>query len=463
VRTLAVLILLCTLTATARAEVPELPERPIAYYRLDPSGFNPPSAWLPAFLRLLDAVGVVPRSELPVADGILIASTLGSYEHRFALIDLKAHRYNPGELQIDYLHMGLTIEAPGQFPQLKQSLATILSHYGNPAAREQTEIELPGNRKGVRFRLNTWPSWWSIEWYGDGQRLHVGIGHGALERWLRIREGQADPRVSEHKKVAGHDVPGSFFEVFADLDRLHAAAPTLFHTGRLSPMLRLFELGDTDVAMLHGRWAETFLVLDLTTQEAGKVAHTSLSLDRWPEDAGIPRPPGRFHVAAPIDWSAATRRVLGAVGVILDPDDRAAFDRAMDGYAQQTGVDLVNYTRHFRPYLLVSDYPKSWLPIPGTATVYFVLKPGPPEGVDAAKSEAHFDALMKPLLAPKRRAGDELGVVRDEPTGVHWLDSPLRGMFKAPAWGWADHGGTKVLIGSFSPQAVLENRAWLAK
>ena len=66
------------------------------------------------------------------------------------------------------------------------------------------------------------------------------------------------------------------------------------------------------------------------------------------------------------------------------------------------------------------------------------------------------------LLAGPSDSVDERAL-RSDLSRVYWLDSPLRQLFKAPAWGWADAPAGPALIASFSPQAVLENRAWLAK
>ena len=238
----------------------------LMYYRFDPTGFQPPALWLAPLIRMLDATGVVAAEDKPIADGILIASFLGSYRHELVMFDLKAYRYQPQELIVQQLQLVLAIDAPGQFAQIRQSLETILSHYGRPRQRRQTSFELPAKRFAVRYRGDDWPPWLTLEWAADPRRFYLGIGHGSLQRWFGAAGPVAhDARLDRHREHLDHD-PQPFLEIFADFDSLRAAVPTLFETGRTSPMLGLFELDGASQWMLHGRWSDTFLKLDVTTR-----------------------------------------------------------------------------------------------------------------------------------------------------------------------------------------------------
>ena len=443
------------------ASPPGVPVRPLAFYSLDPTDFDPPTAWLPPLIQLLDTAGVLSAKNQPVADGILIASFLGAYRHRVALLDLKAYRHLPRDVVIERLKLVLVLEAPGSFARIRQTLQTILGHYGLPGHRRQTLIRLPGRRVGVRYRDRTWPPWQSFEWTADAQRFYFAIGEGTLAAWFEAdRPGDADPRLPAHraqiKSVAGRK---RFLEVFCDLDGLRRSVSSLFDTGRTAPILQLFGLGESDQWMLHGCRAGSFVVVDATTRQGEQMYRRRLTLDRWPRQAGVPMPTGNFHLVAPVDWPDAVEQLLGLVRLIHEPTERPEFDRIVDTYQRQTGVRLTTYMSMFRPYLLASNYPRAWLAIPGTATLYVPLRRN--ERAEAAHGQ--FERLMRPLLG--ERGAEELGVACEASSGLHWLDSPLRELFKAPAWGWSGGAGEqpgRTFIASFSPHAVEENRKFLA-
>ncbi len=441
------------------------PTDPVLYYRFDPSGFEPPTMWLAPLLRMLNAAGVVRGEDQPVADGILIASLLGAHPHEAVVYELQAARYRPRELMMQRLQMVLAIDAPGRFGQLHQSLATIVSHYGPAATREQSVLKLPGGRFGIRYRQPTWPAWLTLEWSADKRQFFVGLGEGALERWFADEPGDdqrprpnvhgGGPAVDAHRRLIDPP-PGQapFLETFVDLTRLRRGAPTLFVTGRTTPALELFELEDRHQWMVHGRRAGTFMVLEVTSERAGQFSRSTLSLDHWPEDAGMAMPPGKFHLVAPINWPAAAQRVLDLVRIIYDAPDRPMFDRLLDEYERQAGTSIDEYVEKLGPYVVACDYPRPWLTIPGTASVYAPLDPQ----ADATEARAAFANLMAPLLPPIwDRLPQEVGVAFDRPRELYWLDSPMRQLFKAPAWGWAD----RTIVASFSPLAILQNRTFL--
>jgi hypothetical protein len=440
----------------------------LAYYHADPLRFNPSSAWMGGFIRLLDAAGVVPLREQPVADGVLAATVLGTYSHSVTLLDLRAARGAPGEVRIDRAQAVLTIDAPGQSASLRRTLATILSHYGQPGDREQSALPLPGGRQGVRYRIKGWPAWVALEWYSDEDRFHVAVGAGALARYFEeVEGGRRSDSLADHRQSvragAATRPANDPVELYVNLAALRGSAPTLFQTGRLTPILELLGLRGDDSWMLHGWWSGRFLMFAVTTGRGGKTSVRVLTRDTWPEDAGVPRPEANFYLVAPIDWPEAAARLLRLASLTLEPADRAAFDRLVAGYRRAAGVDPAVFLHQLRPVLLMSDYPRAWLPVPGTATIYAPLA----GGVSDPEARAQFVALMRPIVEGFESAATtpadprSLKVIHDDRADVYWLDSPLRQLFKAPAWGWVAGTQGGVLVSSFSPAAVLENRRWL--
>ncbi len=435
----------------------KLPGGAMAFVEMDPSGFGPTTAWLASMLRTLDAAGVVRAEDRGVADTLLAATILGSYPHTIALLDLKAQRFVPGKVEIDKLQAVLVLDAPGRSPDLLRTLRTILLHYGTADMRQQTTIDLPGGRQAVRYRLADWPAWMALEWTADARTFVLGIGEGSLQQW-HDRDGGDDAHVAAHVAAMAHLPAGDatrprMLRGFADLLRLRAAAPTLFRTGRLTPMLDALGLDDADRVMLQARWKDSFLVLAGTAQRGDRTTAAALSLDHWPDDAGVPMPPGAFHLVAPMDGPIVARRLNALIRMMRNDDDWDDYDRFVATHYGDELDRLTDHVARYRPLLLVSDHPKAWLPVPGTATAYLVLR----EDAAAEMAAGELQMLLAPAVRTPDDPPDAVAIVTDPATGVQWLDSPMRSLFKSPAWGWHH----RVLIASYSPLAVLENQRWL--
>lgn len=435
---------------------------PLVFYSFVPSGKSSASSWLAPMIRTLDAAGMVRADDQPVADGVLAASILASYPHRAAILDFQAGRVGKGTLDLKRLDVVIEIDAPGAFESIRRSLETALAHYSAAADVQQTEIELPGQRRGVRYRDQNWPAWVTLEWCTDQQHVWFGIGEGVLERWLNMNDPvRSDPSAVLHRAAANFPADADhFFEFFMDIRGLRKAAPTLFHTGRTLPLLAVFDMDRADEWMAHGWTSGTFLMLDTTTKEKGRLSARRLTQNTWPSDLGVPQPPGKFHLVAPIDWPSASERVTELVRWSHDPRDRHLVDESMQDFTAASGIQPGEAVNKVQPWLLVSDYPHSWLSLPGTVTLYAPLRPD----VDSDEARAMLKRLMRPLRE-MHTAPDSVGVAYDRDDDIYWLDSPLRGLFKAPAWGWAEsstpNGQATVLVGSYSPRAIEENRRLL--
>jgi hypothetical protein len=437
------------------------PAGTVAFVQADPRGFGPSSTWLASMLRMLSAAGVVRAEDRPVADAVLVATLLGSHPHTLALLDLKAERFVPGDVEIDALQAVVSVAAPGRHGEFRQTLQTVLLHYGKPEARQQTTIDLPGGRQGVRYRLTDWPEWMAIEWAADAQTFTLGVGEGSLQQWFARDDVGDDPRVTPHLQAmaampAGNADHALMLRLFADLDQLRASAPTLFATGRLTPLLRAFDLDAAARVALQARWKNTFVVMAGTaSSEAEGVTAAELTLDHWPDDAGVAMPPGGFHLVAPMDGPRAAVRLNSLVRILRKDSHWRDYDRFVRDHFGRRLERLTDHVARYRPLLLVSDHPKAWLPVPGTATAYLVLRENEP----IAPAAEELQALLAPAIRTPDDPADAVAIVTDPATGVQWLDSPMRALFKSPAWAWQD----RVLIASYSPVAVLENRRWLQR
>ena len=436
--------------------------RPVAMYQFDPRSLDPPGRWLPTLMRLLDTAGVIRAEDQPVADGVLLGTMLGGMKHRVVVLDCSLARYIPREVHVRRLAIVVEIEAPQRFPEIRQALKQVLGNYGSPDERESGVIDLPGDRQGVRYRFKDWAPWASLSWTADADRFYFALADGALAQWIEHRDDiLADPLFQEHRAAAPiEDEQHSLVELYVNLAQFERTAHTLFETGRTAPLLELLDLEDTGHVMVHGRSDSTFLVLDVTRQRGPTLTTQPLTIDHWPAPTGLAKPPSDFHLVAPIEPAALARFVLDLIRLIYEPPDRAAFVEAIDRHQQRTGVNIVDLAGSVGDHLLVASFPRAWLSLPGMSSVYLPLNP------DADPNAARRDlaTLLQPLAKSLPDQGPpppQLGIVRHPPSQVSWLDSPMRQLFKAPAWGWLRRETDEALIISFSPQAVLTNRQWL--
>jgi len=436
--------------------------RPVAMYQFDPQNLHPPGRWLPTLLRLLDTTGVIRAEDQPVADGVLMGTLLGGMKHRVIVLECSLARYVPREVHVRRLAIVVEVEAPARFPEVRAAMTQVLGNYGSPDERESGVIDLPGDREGVRYRFTDWAPWAALAWTADEQRFYFTLADGALAHWLEHRETiLADPLFQKHRTAAPiEDDQHSLVELYVNLDQFERSAHTLFETGRTTPLLKLLDLENTGHVMVHGRSDATFLVLDVTRQRGDRITTQPLTIDHWPDSTGIAKPPSDFHLVAPIDAGELTQFVLDLIRLIYEPPDRAAFVEAIGRHQKQTGIDIIELAESVGDHLLIASFPRAWLSLPGMSSVYLPLSPH----ADTTATRRKLAALLQPMVKSLPAEGPpspQLGIVRHPPSEVSWLDSPMRQLFKAPAWGWLHRDTDEALIVSFSPQAVLTNRQWL--
>ena len=434
---------------------------PLAVIEADPTPLGPAPQWLPALLRVVDAAGLLRPEDRAFTDATLVAATLGSYPHRIALLDLTARRDGKGADHLTGLQLALTLRNSADTTPLRQTLETLLRQRGPAVPYTQEPFTLAGGLPAVRYHRSDWPAWLCVEWAADGGRFHVGVGAGALQRWLALREVGEDV-FAAHDRAAGlledSDAAADgarIFRALVDLDRLRQVAPLVLGQGRVRSLLVLFGFEDRGALALDAKLAERVVWLTSSTRRGDTTTAAALTAARWPADAAVPPPPGTFNLAAPLDWPAALVRARQVLAILRGDGPPTARERA----TERLLATLAEQAGAFEPWLLISDHPRSRLPIPGAASVYVPVRAGMDAAAAAERLEASIAALPRdPEQNPARR----LGVAHHEQAGVWWLDSPARALFKAPAWGWATAGPRHVFILSFSPKAVLENRHWLA-
>ena len=377
-RRAAALIVWCCgmLMWTFRVHATGPPDNPVAYYRLDPTRFEPGGhlAVVPFALQLAERSGAIGEDVRPFFDGLLAASVIGGVPHSITVLDLDAEldAVEPNGFRIAALRAVLALETPRDHRSYLQTLGTILSHHGEgegEAEARQEMFDLPGGRRAVRFAALQWPTWQAVEWASLTDAFVVGLGRGSVEAWIAAREAASgpslgaldlhrkrlnappDPVARDGRRAAPSRPPGrdlmedgsaihpsapaaeSFAEIWINLDRLHETMPEVLAQGRGRDWLLAWDLDNARDWMFHGRWREevqaregdaagaprddqALLLFDITwrrrSEKRDVVARRALTLDRWPAD--------ELRMPKP----------RGRYLVVIPADFGAGFDRVLD-------------------------------------------------------------------------------------------------------------------------------------
>ncbi len=470
----AAIVLAFGLGAVARAGAapPAIPPDAVAFYRFDPSRFDTKTAaFLPLALKLAEQAGLVNPDFHPIFDGILAASVAGAVPHTMCVLDLDAEHDEAAKngFRIIALQTVLVLESTRDHRGFISTLGTILAHYkgdspegggeeaGETRAPTQELFDLPGGRRAARFRQPQWAAWQTVEWASLPDSFVVGLGHGSLERWVTSQSAVAPHHVlSLHRATGAQRAAGPpFLEMWIDLDGLRKQMPEVLAQGRPRRMLTTWRLDNARNWMFHGRWADEFLVADLTWQRRSDpldtVASRALTLDRWPRELTLPKPEGKYCVVIPIDFAASFDRVLSAYRDTLRAEELAAFDARVREYRARERQTYAALWSAFVPYLVLSNDPPPAVPVPGATTVYFELK----DARHAAATQRRLESLLEQFITADdpQRLGES--VVRKESEGnYYWLQLEASGTLRVPSWGWAG----PYLIGGWGPSVIEHNR-----
>lgn len=462
--------------AVSSAAPPIIPPDAPAFYRFDPSRFDTKTAaFLPLALRFAEQAGLVNPEFHPIFDAVLAASVAGAVPHTVCLLELDAVHDEQAKngFRITALQAVLVLESARDHRAFLSALGTILSHYrgegaapdegggeeegGEAKAPGQELFDLPGGRRAARFRRPQWAAWQTVEWASLPDSFIVGLGRGSLEKWAAA-QGAPAPHdlLTQHRAAGAKRAAGPpFLEIWIDLDALRRSMPEVLAQGRPQRMLTTWRLDNARNWMFHGRWANEFLVADLTWQRRSDpldtVASRSLTLDRWPRELTLPRPEGKYCVVIPIDLAASFDRVLGAWRDTLREDELPAFDEQVRQYRLRKRQTYDALWSAFVPCVVLSNDPPPAVPVPGATTVYFELK----DARQAAATQRRLESLLAQFITADDPQVLGESVVRKESEGnYYWLQLEASGTLRVPSWGWAG----PYLIGGWGPSVIEHNR-----
>ncbi len=478
--TLLVLCFLAALSTPVRAggfdhEESRIPEGSLGYWRFDPSRFQGQGeakasrALMLSTLRALVSSGVVnDESRSRIVEGVLAAAEVGGWRHTLCLMDFQAKRSLPDwRIEVQSLQAVLEVRSVGDHRRFLRTLKAIVLGGSREddwatGAGSQALIELPGGRQGVAYREANWEPWRTVSWASVDGAFLVGLGEGALERWLRAQEGHEASQggwMPHRAAVDGARPPGEvFFEAYANLNAMRRGYPNTFIDGRTQRVVEAMNLSNAREFMLHGRWlspasdapgAPTMIALDATwssrSKGPGLVGRLPLSESTWPADElRMEPPPGSYVIAMRADWPRWLDFGLRMAIAVVHADSVMRRHRWIDDWAARNEETVQALLTRLEPWLILSDAPPPIAPIPGATTLFAEVKAGV-EGGEAAE-------LLERTLAEFRPA---LGA---DGEGLWWLKLEPTGTIKAPAWGVVGPPGHRVIVGGWGPPAVIENR-----
>ncbi|MFG0328626.1 MAG: hypothetical protein ACF8PN_01900 [Phycisphaerales bacterium] len=428
---------------------PTIPADAAFYYRLDPSRFSAASAGginvLPFALQLAERYGVIDADLHPIFDAILGAAIAGARPHTLCVLDADARFDEQARkgFQLESMRAVLALESSQDHRAYLQALGTILAHYGEESAgAPQTIFTLPDGRSAARFRAREWAEWQSIEWASLESAFVVGLGAGALSEWINSQNRDLPlANLDDHRRFVERGAAMNsdrFVEIWLNLDRLRARMPEIVAEGRVRDTLVAWRLDNARSWMLHGRWEDRFLLLDVTWQRrsepAHAVAHRPLTIARWPDEISFDPTAEGYLAVFPSNHAAAFEQAVRGYRALRGEDRRAEVDRRLQIYRRRDRVYNPLWNA-FEPYVILTGDPAPPVPIPGATTVITPLRRG-----ERAKLAANrMDSLIE-LFFPNEGppAPDEPSRQGDRASGLSWLAWDANGLFRFPVWGWTE-------------------------
>ncbi len=457
-----------------------IPPDCIAYYRLDPRIFDnstTAASLLPLMVQLGERTGLINDSFHPIFDALAAAGSAAAVPHTLCLLDFDGVYDDnaKNQFRVTQLQAVLILETPADHRSFIQTLAQILQHEQQRAGRAgedqaQSIIKLENGVSIGRFQPTDWEDRKVIEWASFNDSFVVGMGKNSIAQWLSRRSADGDTKHLQqhftkinttHQNTNKNTISKQFLTIFINFRKLHQNMPEVLAQGRSRRMLTTWYLDNARNWFFHGSKQGKYLLFDLSWERRNDPDRTiysrSLSLDHWPsEELDLPEPPGDFLVVIPMQFENAYSRITNAYQATLSADKLIAFDMKMKSYHARHRLSYEALWSSFKPYLVVSHYPKPPLPIPGAVTLYFELDGKNPNAKTAQNRLASLLQSFMNTDDPKE-LGDSK-VRYDKQTKSYFLQLENAGVLRIPSWGWvANH----YLVAGWGAPVITVNRTWL--
>jgi hypothetical protein len=292
-------------------------------------------------------------------------------------------------------------------------------------------VTLPGNGEASEYRKKDWPGWRAIDWVSRDGEVSVGIGDGALLRWLSLpREGSPQAPVRLHRECVAAARPGTepVAEVFVNIDRLRHAFADRFDDDAGARLLGVMHLANARSFMLHVRapapGAAPGLLIDATwsVRSEPRTSIRRLAMTKTNElDAA-----DGVKAALPVPWVAWAGGVLDAYGALLDQRDARIFSRDRHAWSVRRSPLLVRLMGAAPGAVVSLDRDGSGCAFGAFVFRFPISRGSKPEGV-----LRDFRALLDPFA--DRISNDASGQ-------TWWLRNPAASPVRVVSWGFKSGG-----------------------
>ncbi len=457
-----------------------IPADALAWWRLAPPDFDASEQGpgraansdaarqaLLATLRAAVSSGLL-GSETPaqIGEGLLAAAEIGPRGHTLCLLDLEAARRVDGTGMVpDLLQMVLAIDGPGDHSRYVRTIEAIAlkgaasKGLEDSAQARQRVIDLPGGRRGVGLRFESWPEWRQLSWHSGEDGFVIGLGPESLERWYTAGDDGDAPRWGTHRDARAEMTTNRrdhvFLEAYCDLDGLRTRFPSAFAYGRTPRLLKSLGLTGSRSLMVHGvltrvagdRRVMAWFIATVE-REGGAIESFRLGERNWNEErTGLPMPAATFGFCARANWRTAFELGLKLHEATIPDSHLPRFRDRLARWRERHQAHLDELLDGLDPYMALADYPRPPIPAPGLCTVY--------ARADDGMSTARLRALMTEVL----RAFS--GAVGRDDAGVWSLRVDPAGIIRIPAWGVLQGPGERAMVvGGWGPPVVNTNERW---
>ncbi len=400
------------------------PDTSFAFLAFDPKALgdgvdkDPTRALVEAGLRgLLANLGTVEGGGTPLPDALLRPGLLGTSPYRLCLLDIagscpESPAASDRPLRIERLAAILEVRAPpNRYDEIIGAVRGALDR--DAAARRaapgnESPLALPGGRAGTAFTHAGDPEWREVSWSTSPSGVLIGLGHGALERWLAapaMRNG-AFPEWYFHRNqvVKRRGATTNVLEVMIDASALRRSAPEWFAYGRFGRVLDAWHIPNAREAMVHVRLprvappkpgestppptAALLLLIDLSySSRADKpptCAAIPVSEGAWP--AGVTPTKAPYAVVLNSDWTKWASLALDT-WIACSPHGGLEASAARARWMRTHGPAMERAIERAGPFVVING------PAGSIPTLLAPLKPGQP----AEKTVAELREMFAPF------------------------------------------------------------------
>ncbi len=411
------------------AETADRP-RALVSWHFDPAGFASVEraagarSLIESGVRTLLATGVVGDEDAAAAIGAVLGLSVvaaGPHELRVFAAD---GRGAAGEVSAV-----LSMDRPGDTAAVVRTLrAVLVDSLPDDGAAVQSEIEWADGTRAVRLRREAWPAWLSVAWGVREGRFVVEVG---------------SPPAVEVRRAAGP------FGVRVDLDGLRSAMPEQVARGDVNDLL-----GTAGLA--HARWWSASSAFEAVGED--RVLRVRMAWSSRREAPGVERGRelrdgvcpawalglgGSYVLPMDVDWRGLIARALSATAADVQGWKRMELDARRQMWARTHGATLERLLASLGDVAVVTDVPTPAVPVPGLGTV---LVPIEGDGLPADD----LAAVVRAIGWEVAREGDVYVATTSGAVAA------LSTVGVTPAWAVGERGGTRVLVVSWSADAVRE-------